>query len=146
MKIEKSWQLSNNLDEYKSFNREFNLFLEEHRVESNGNYALNVAAEELISNIIKFNPGLDNVVITVELIITDNELEICISDNAGAFDISSVEKTDLTRDLAEIDVGGLGIDLVKNLFHSCQYNYVSNKNTVRLIYLCNENCDSIQGD
>ena len=53
MKIEKSWQLSNSIDEYYKFNYDFNLFLDNNNVELGGNFALNVAVEELITNVIK---------------------------------------------------------------------------------------------
>ncbi len=134
MKIEKSWQLSNSIDEYYKFNYDFNLFLENNNVESGGNFALNVAVEELITNIIKYNPGIENIIINVDLLITDYNLEITIVDNAGAFDINIAEKPDLTKNISELEIGGLGIELVKKLFHSCEYSYVNNNNTVKLVY------------
>ncbi len=134
MNIEKSWQLNNSISAYNEFNRNFNEYLEEHSVDAAGNYALNVAVEELITNIIKFNSESKEVEIVVNLVISAEMLEICVTDNAGAFDINLAKKPDLTRDIQDIEIGGLGLDLVKNLFDSCEYKYAKNNNMVKLTY------------
>ena len=87
----------------------------------------------------KFNPDVDNIVIKVDLVITDYTLEISIADNAGAFDINIAKKPDLTRNINELEIGGLGIELVKKLFHSCEYSYINNNNFVKLVYNLQEN-------
>ena len=132
--IERTWQLTNNMDDYRVFNDDFNTFLDINAVDNGGNFALNVAVEELITNIIKFNPVNRVVDIVVALRITAQTLEISIKDNAGAFDINLAEKPDFSRNIAEIKIGGLGLELVKNLFDSCEYTYVQNNNFVKLVY------------
>lgn len=134
MNKEFSWQLKNNLTAYQKFITEFNVFIKDNNVSKAGNYALNVAVEELITNTIKYNVDSDSIIIDVELVISDSCLELVIIDNAGAFDIHSAEKTDLSKDIDEIEIGGLGIDLVKKLFDSCEYSYVDERNSVRLVY------------
>ena len=132
--IEKSWQLTNSLDDYSVFNADFNIFLEDNAIDNGGNFALNVAVEELITNIIKFTPAGRSVDIGVELRITERALEISIKDNAGEFNINLADKPDFTKDISEIKIGGLGLELVKKLFDSCEYSYVQNNNFVRLVY------------
>ncbi len=134
MKIEKSWQLNNDINDYNKFNKDFNDYLEAQSVDAAGNYALNVAIEELITNIIKFNPPSKEIEIVVSLNISADMLEMCMTDNAGAFDINLSKKPDLTRDIQDIEIGGLGLELVKNLFDSCEYRYAKNNNMVKLTY------------
>jgi anti-sigma regulatory factor (Ser/Thr protein kinase) len=62
----------------------------------------------------------------------EKELIIVIEDDAVPFNPFDAETDDSHLSIEERDIGGLGIHLVKNLMHCCQYQRKANKNVVVL--------------
>ena len=84
--------------------------------------SLNLALEEAVSNVIMYAypPGADGLV-DVEAIIRKNELRFIISDTGVAFDPTAAPDADVTLDVSERPIGGLGIFLVKNIMDNVSY-------------------------
>ena len=84
--------------------------------------SLNLALEEAVSNVIMYAypPGSDGLV-DVEAIIRKNELRFIISDSGVAFDPTAAPDADITLDVSERPIGGLGIFLVRNIMDEVSY-------------------------
>ena len=87
-------------------------------------YTLNLAAEEIFTNMVKYGSGSSNDV-KVRLSMSEKEVILCMIDSDVAeFDISSVKKIDSNRPVESIRPGGLGLHLVQNMADKFQYDYI----------------------
>ena len=84
--------------------------------------SLNLALEEAVSNVIMYAypPGSDGLV-DVEAVVRNDELEFIVSDNGVAFDPTAAPEADVSLDVDERPIGGLGIFLVKNIMDRVSY-------------------------
>ena len=93
-------------------------------------FDIELAAEEIIINIIKHNADLKT---ALSLEITcekhpDNYLTLKIIDNGKAFNPFKKENPDINLSVKERKIGGLGLFLTKNLVDNLDYKYESNLN------------------
>ncbi len=84
--------------------------------------SLNLALEEAVTNVIMYAypPGSDGLV-DVEAIIREKELRFILSDSGVAFDPTAAPEADITLDVSERPIGGLGIFLVRNIMDEVTY-------------------------
>lgn len=94
---------------------------------------INLVLEELIVNVINYgypdgrNGGID------VLVETDaEEINIRITDDGNAFDPFAVAAPDLSLDIIDRPIGGLGIHLVRNYMDAYSYHYRDKHNDVVL--------------
>ncbi len=108
-------------------------FLEEHGAPPAAVFAANLAVEEIVTNTIKYghfpdaNPG-----IAVSLSVLTDHVEVVIEDEAAAFDPFAVATPDTSSPLAEREVGGLGIHLIRNMLDTFSYERREHRNIIRL--------------
>jgi len=87
-------------------------------------YTLNLAAEEIFTNMVKYGLGSVND-IRVKLGKSEKEVSLRMIDSGvSKFDISSVKKVDPNRPVNSIKPGGLGLHLVQNMADKFQYDYI----------------------
>ncbi|PHS37848.1 MAG: serine/threonine protein phosphatase [Sulfurovum sp.] len=125
--------IENQLDNIRLITEGFDTFCEENKISDTPNQKVNLALDDLINNIISYGYK-DNKVHTINVAFKrlEDELIIIIEDDAMPFNPfdGGTDNTHLSID--EREIGGLGIHLVKNLMHSCQYQRKANKNIVVL--------------
>ena len=91
-------------------------------------YAVQLAVDEACSNIIEHAyEGVSNGEIEIGCQAGDGQLTIVIHDHGKEFDISTVRKPNLGRDLSEREVGGLGVYLIHKLMD--EVHFKSSKQT-----------------
>ena len=83
--------------------------------------SLNLALEEAVTNVIlyAYPEGSDGLV-DIEAIIHKDHLKFIISDSGKAFDPTAAPEVDITLDVEDRPIGGLGIFLVRNIMDSVQ--------------------------
>jgi anti-sigma regulatory factor (Ser/Thr protein kinase) len=72
----------------------------------------------------------------VELRVESKHLRLCYADNAPPFDPRSIQATppaDVSAELDERRVGGLGVLLMLQMAHSLDYAYVEGFNRLQLV-------------
>jgi len=75
-----------------------------------------------VSNVIMYAyPKGSDGLVDIEAIIRKGELEFIISDNGTPFDPTAAPEADITLDVEDRPVGGLGIFLVKNIMDVVKY-------------------------
>jgi anti-sigma regulatory factor (Ser/Thr protein kinase) len=96
-------------------------------------FAVNMAVEELFTNMVKYNPdGTSD--ISLELLLLADSVSVGIVDtDSEGFDITALEKVDTNASLEERRPGGLGIHLVKSLMDEVSYEYKNRVTRIRLV-------------
>lgn len=95
---------------------------------------IELATEEALVNI--FNYAYKEREGEVEIICKldkNNNFILEIVDSGFPFNVLSVEDPDITADISERQIGGLGVLLMKKLTDSVQYRYEGDKNILSLI-------------
>ena len=96
-------------------------------------FALNLAAEELFTNLVRHNVG-GKEDIRIELRITPERIELRMIDfDVKKFDPETVNDVDIHRPAEEREPGGLGIHLVKSIVDQLTYAYEAGDMTVTVI-------------
>jgi anti-sigma regulatory factor (Ser/Thr protein kinase) len=91
-----------------------------------------LAVEEVITNTINHGykkPGGD---IDISFRITGSSTEIEIADNAPPFNPLSLPEPDISGNISDRKVGGLGVFLVRQVMDDVRYRYENGKNVLTL--------------
>lgn len=98
---------------------------------------LQVAADEILSNIIKYGrSGSGQPTITVYLRVLPSEVTMEFVDNGAAFDPQDAPTPATGKGISDRQVGGLGIQFVKALMDSIEYERNDGRNHLRLRKKC----------
>ena len=103
------------------------------RLSSSVTMSLNLALEEAVTNVIlyAYPEGADGLV-DVEAIIRKDEVQFIITDSGKPFDPTAAPEADITLDVEDRPIGGLGIFLVRNIMDSVRYERLDGKNILTM--------------
>lgn len=94
-----------------------------------------LAAEEVLVNIFQYAyPGTDGDVGIECRIEDDVRLVLVISDNGTPFNILEVPDPDVTADISDREIGGLGVFFVKEMVDEARYRRKGNTNILTLVF------------
>jgi anti-sigma regulatory factor (Ser/Thr protein kinase) len=110
------------LDEIFAFLGEF---IDRHRIDDDTSYAIRFAAEELFTNMVKYNKGTNSGISMEVGVEEDGRLVRMQLVDAGVdpFDPASLDTVNVDAPLEERVPGGLGIHLVRALVDDLSYAY-----------------------
>lgn len=107
-------------------------FLEANSLTKTEIYALDVGLEEHITNLIHHGPS-DPPQMEIQIHIKPQTISMILKDSGEPFDPTNHnEPPHLNATLEERPVGGLGIHLIRNLFHKINYQYSQGYNHLEL--------------
>ena len=108
--------------------------LEELQVEHKTIYKIRLALDELLTNIVSYAYDGKEGVIEVHYEVNKNpkSISITISDFGKEFNPFDIDDPDLTADVNDRKIGGLGVFLVKNVMDEFQYQRENDKNIVTI--------------
>jgi serine/threonine-protein kinase RsbW len=92
-----------------------------------------LAVEEAITNVIVHGYNEPGGKIVVSCQISQNRVEIQITDTAPRFDPLSLPEPDLDADVEDRSIGGLGVFLIRQVMDEISYRYENGKNILVLI-------------
>jgi serine/threonine-protein kinase RsbW len=98
-------------------------------------FHLNLVCDELITNTILYGYEAEDTAkhhIEVCLTVDGSDIELLITDDGVSFDPLSLPSADITLDLDERAIGGLGIHFVREVMDEITYERIGERNTVRL--------------
>jgi serine/threonine-protein kinase RsbW len=100
-----------------------------------------LAVDEACTNVIKHAHNFDSRrMIDISVLLEDDKIKITVCDKGKGFDVTKLDKPDLSKYIHESRKGGLGIHLMKTIMDSVEYNFNSGaKNQVILTKLLRKN-------
>ena len=110
-----------------------NEFLGRERVSDEAAYAVNLAVEELFTNMVKYNTGGGGE-ITIRITKDRGDLTLQLVDtDVDPFDPAGVKQVDPTSPIDARRPGGLGLHLVKSVVDRISYEYKDRRMTVTIV-------------
>ena len=110
--------------------RGFDEFSSAHGLTRNDTWPFHVALDEILSNIVKYGrpagEGDGRVEVHLDLQ-TEEALEMVILDDSAPFDPLEAEGPDTGLGVEERDIGGLGIEIVRRLMDTIEYERVDER-------------------
>jgi len=126
-------RLKNNLSELERLAGFLEALGEAHHVPIKTIMDVNLALDEIFTNIVSYGYQDNNKhCIHIHIWADRTELQIKIEDDGIPFNPLEISEPDLNVPLQERETGGLGIHLVKNLVQDLEYERSNNKNILRL--------------
>ena len=127
--MKKTLILKNDLSEIEGLAKTIVDFGKENNLSDKVIYDINLALEEVVSNII-FYGYEDNSEhrIIIHFDLRDKELILRVTDDAKPFNPQEVPEPDIGKPIEERQIGGLGIYFVRNLMDKVEYKREQGKN------------------
>ena len=108
-------------------------FVSRYGLDDTLSYQLNLAIEELFTNMVKYNQHNPNPIL-IRLGKQKYKLVISITEfDTDPFNINEAKSYDPNQTLQQRPIGGLGIHLVKNIMDQIDYKYDNRTSTIILI-------------
>jgi len=128
-----SFKLKIDLSELETLNRQLHAFCKTTQLSENCTLEINVCLDELFTNIVSYgyeDKLEDNIYFTFSLM--DDVLTIMVEDAGIPFNPLGVKPPEKLSDLDNLQVGGLGIHIVKKLMDDICYKRYRGKNILTL--------------
>jgi len=126
-------KLHNKLSELDRFNQALTEFGRQHRLPDKVMHDLNLALEEILTNIISYG-YIDSREheIRVSLSARPGEVRAEVEDDGQPFNPLEAPEPDITKPLEERTIGGLGIHLVRKLMDALEYKRRADRNILTI--------------
>lgn len=123
--------ITNNLSEIKQVYTQFEKFGELYHLKPDIIFSVNLAFDELLTNIISYGYNDDKEhLIHIHISLKNDELSAIIEDDGKAFNPLESPEPDTTTSLEERKIGGLGIHLTRHFIDELSYKRENDKNIV----------------
>ena len=134
MEIQKEVILVNKLTESERLSKIIEELAEEKNLSPKFVFEINVALDEIITNIISYayNDKAEHKIL-VKIFFLEDGLKIQIEDEGIAFNPMERAEPDITKSVMERPIGGLGIHMLRKLVDELKYKRENNKNILTLI-------------
>ena len=124
-------QVAADVREIERLNKLVRQFGELHDVPSRTLYAVNLALDELVTNVMLYGfEAPEGRQITVKIATSNGELVASVQDDGKSFNPLEAKSPNLDAPLEERDLGGLGIHLVRSLMDQVSYAREGDKNVL----------------
>jgi anti-sigma regulatory factor (Ser/Thr protein kinase) len=106
------------------------IFTEQNGLHPAAVQAINLAIEEIFTNMVKYNPDKTEPVF-LDLQVDNEKAVIIMTDyEENPFDLTSTSVYDLNKPLEDRPVGKLGLHLVKKVMDKVEYNHADGKTVI----------------
>lgn len=123
------------LEAFRQHATELSAFLELHEVEARATYNLELAFEELVTNIIKYaHDDVSGHTIRYAVRIDDDHVGLVVEDDGRPFDPVSAALPQTASSLEEADVGGLGLHVLRRTSREFTYARDGDRNHIEITF------------
>lgn len=106
---------------------------EEAGIDSSVAMPLNLALEEAVVNVMQYAyPAGTHGTVTIEAVFNKEQLRFILSDAGTPFDPTAKEDVDISLEVGNREIGGLGIHLIRQIMDDISYEYKDGKNVLTL--------------
>ncbi|MEX2616714.1 MAG: ATP-binding protein [Alphaproteobacteria bacterium] len=133
MAAETAVTVTNNLEELNRATSAVSAFCSEHSELLPLEHRLTLVLEELLTNTISYGyDAADTMphVIEVRLSLADGWLHVTCEDDGAPFDLTRQSEADMSGDVEDRPIGGLGIHLIMTIMDSVTYQRTGDRNRV----------------
>jgi len=128
-----TFKLKSNLSELDKLCEQLEKFGQSLGLSKKSIFEINLALDELFTNIISYGFGDDDEHLIEVTITPQNEtLCLCIEDDGVPFNPVDAKEPDLECTVEDCKIGGLGIHLIRNLMDEICYKRCGDKNVLTL--------------
>ena len=121
------------------FNQKFDELARSHQLSSPLKNAVKLSLNEAITNIFSYGfTSRDNPKIDLEMSMTELSLSAVLKDNGTPFDPTNHPSPQKITSLEEAQIGGFGIQLMREHSSKMTYQYLQSHNILSLSWLLNE--------
>lgn len=125
--------IPNRLDQIAPLARGTAAFLESHKVDPDATFAVDLALEEMVSNVIKYGyTDRDSDQICIRLRVGRDEITLVVEDSGPPFNPLELPEPDLDKPVDQRPIGGLGVFLVRKTVDRMEYERLGNRNILRI--------------
>jgi anti-anti-sigma factor len=108
-------------------------FAEQQRLSTKATFDVSLALDEVLTNVIRYAyEGAGEHEITVRLVRDEAQLTVETEDDGRAFNPLEIRAPDVAKPLAERQIGGLGMHLVRSVMDGLEYARRNGKNVLRM--------------
>jgi anti-sigma regulatory factor (Ser/Thr protein kinase) len=108
-------------------------FIDQHKIDDDTAYTLNLAVEEVFTNLVKYDPDAAEA-IPVDLNLDGKEIRIELTNHGGhEFNLVEQPPVDTNIPLRDRRIGGLGLHLVRHMVDDISYQYVGGTSIIRIV-------------
>jgi len=107
-------------------------FAATHQFDDATTFAMNLAVEELFTNMVKYGGGDDKVFVALDVLGDDLVIEL-VHSGAQAFDPADAASVDPKLSLEERTPGGLGLQLVRSVMDHIAYEHTDGSARIKLV-------------
>jgi serine/threonine-protein kinase RsbW len=126
-------RLPADLREIERLNRVIRQFGDLHEIPSRTLYAVNLALDEVVTNVVRHGyADAAGEEVVASIIARSGEVTTEVSDTGRTFNPLEVPSPDLEAPLSERTLGGLGIHLIRNLMDGLEYRRENGKNVLTM--------------
>ncbi len=131
---EKHLALHNDIKQISLLSEFIDNIAEEQKLDSSLAMSINLALEEAATNVIMYAyPKGTEGAVDLDAIIRPDSLQFVLTDSGKAFDPTAAPVADISLDVKDRPIGGLGIYLVRNIMDQVYYERKDGKNVLTMI-------------
>ncbi len=124
--------LENNQKELARLSHWLESFTQRHQLAEKVSFKMELAVTEAVSNIIDYAYDKQQCVFSIASEVVDNTIVIELEDNGKPFNPLASPDVDLTDNLDEAKIGGLGIHLIRNYTDEWFYQRENSTNKLKI--------------
>lgn len=138
----KTITINANLDNISSVEDFIDECLEDNNIPLNIQTGISVAVDEIASNIARYAYPENSGNMTVEVDVRQQECRVCIKfiDNGIPYNPLTHDDPDVSLDIENRKIGGLGIYMVKKSMDEVKYEFIDNQNILTIVKKVNKDC------
>ena len=127
-------KITNDINEIGKVTQTFKEFSTKHELAKTDTGKFNIVFDEILNNIINYGYQDDLIhYIEIQVELYGNHLNVKVIDDGEQFNPLNIPPPDVTLDLNERELGGLGIHMVKKFMDQAFYAYRDKKNILTLV-------------
>lgn len=135
MAAETAFTVANNLEELNRAASAISAFCSEHRELLPQEHRLTLVLEELLTNTISYGYDAADTTphaIEVRMSLADGWLHVVCEDDGAPFDLTRRSDADMSGDVEDRPIGGLGIHLIMTIMDCVRYQRIGDRNRVEM--------------